>query len=392
MTNQKTKHLDVITRYFYPVAAGIETNILETYSVLADMGWDVVIHTSRDTYNEKNSLQEEEKLRGLNISRYKWSWWGCMPKIDWDQSYAVCLHNFNIFPHTLLLAYVILRKLLHQRTPYIFLTPHGGFNPEWSIFNPVSAWIKRTYHYSLGAVLINKTVHGVRAVSNWEQKEMITHGIASHLIRVIPNGMEDEAFQDLDQLASKEVKDIVQQYAPYSITVSRIHPIKNYETTLRALALMPKEVKHIIVGPIASTDYKLQLEKMIAQLGLSDRVLFAGVIRGIDKYYMIKHAYAMVHMAKWESFCNAVHEGLSQGTTCIVADNTALSYLIQPGSNGFLIDTYDNKALAQQMTWVYTHQHDRELVQMNERNIQNYQVSWKEVAKKMNDFYLSESI
>ena len=42
------KRLHVITRYFYPVAAGIETNILETYSILASRGWDITIHTSKD--------------------------------------------------------------------------------------------------------------------------------------------------------------------------------------------------------------------------------------------------------------------------------------------------------------------------------------------------------
>ena len=44
------KKIHVITKYFYPVAAGIETNILETYSVLVKKGWDVTVHTSKDEY------------------------------------------------------------------------------------------------------------------------------------------------------------------------------------------------------------------------------------------------------------------------------------------------------------------------------------------------------
>ena len=43
MNTSSQKHIDVITKYFVPVVAGIETNILETYSVLVQKGWKVLI-------------------------------------------------------------------------------------------------------------------------------------------------------------------------------------------------------------------------------------------------------------------------------------------------------------------------------------------------------------
>ncbi len=386
MSSSPKKHIDVVVRYFYPVAAGIETNILETYTVLTELGWDITIHTSADVYEKKNVLPEQEEIRRLHVRRYQWNFWGCWPSINWNTSDAVCLHNFDVFPQVLILMYVIARKVLRLKSPKLFLTPHGGFNPEWSIFSPLAAYIKRTYHYTLGALLINAAVDGVRAVSSWEEKEMSRHGIASSLIRVIPNGMETEAFSDIDTLASAEVKKLVSDNTPYTITVSRVHEIKNYETTLRALAMLPSG-NHIIVGPIASAEYKKLLDDMIVALGLSGRVVFAGVIRGIDKYYLIKNALAMVHMAKWESFCNVVHEALSQGTPCIVANNTALSYLIHHEENGFLVDTYNSKELAERIAWVAKHGQDSENIEMNERNKRDYRVTWGDVAANMHEFY-----
>ncbi len=390
MKSSSQKHIDVVVRYFYPVAAGIETNILETYAVLAQSDWDITIHTSRDVYEKKNELAPREEIRGLHVLRYVWHMWGCWPAIDWEESYAVCLHNFDVFPHMLLLAYAAFRKLLGKRTPLIFVTPHGGFNPEWSIFSPLAAFVKKTYHYTLGAFLINAAADGVRAVSVWESKEMIKHGVLENIIRVIPNGMEQEAFVNIDALASEEVVRMATQFAPYTITISRVHPIKNYETIFRALAKIPSG-NHIIVGPIASAEYKKQLDDMIEGLGLTGRVVFAGVIRGVDKYYLIKHALAMVHMAKWESFCNVVHEALSQGTPCIVADNTALSYLIDHEKNGFLVETFNSDALADRIAWVRDHQHDVKLIEMNHENQKNYRVTWADVARNMASLYSMDS-
>ncbi len=58
----------------------------------------------------------------------------------------------------------------------------------------------------------------------------------------------------------------------------------------------------------------------------------------------------MVHMAIWESFCNVVHEGMSQGLVCIVADNTALPYLIKNGVHGWCVPTRDEKHYLKRLT------------------------------------------
>lgn len=111
----KQKHIDVIVKYFYPVAAGIETNIIETYSVLAKKGWSVTIHTSKDTLTEKNILLLKENIRGLTVKRYPYKWYGYIPSINWATTDLVCLHNFNIVPHGYLLFYSWIRSLLGKK-------------------------------------------------------------------------------------------------------------------------------------------------------------------------------------------------------------------------------------------------------------------------------------
>lgn len=390
MSNTKPK-IDVVVKYFIPVTAGIETNMLETYSILAENGWDVTIHTSRDTYLKKNHLPEAEIIRGLKVKRHTFGRFGFWPNINWKMTEIVALHNFDIFPHFQIMFYAFWLKIIKRKKFLFYLTPHGGFNPEWSIFSIVEKLIKKTYSYTLGVFLINHVFDGVRAVSEWEAEEMRKYKIRNKLISVISNGVENDAFLDSNKLASAEIKEKVGFYGDYMIQIGRVYKIKNYETALRALALSPVYLKYVITGPVVEKEYKKKLDDMINELGLQGRVIFTGVIRGIDKYYLIKHAKMMVHMAIWESFCNVVHEGMSQGLPCIVADNTALPLLIKNNLNGYCVGTYNHKALAEKITYILNSDNSFEVKKMRECNREfGLKHSWREVGNRMGEFYLSK--
>lgn len=383
------KQIEVVVKYFYPVTAGIETNVMETYSVLAQLGWEVIIHTCKDIYTQKNILSDTATIKGLKIQRYAFGAFGFFPKINWSKTDLVCLHNFDIFPHFWVWLYSLILKCLKRKKFALILTPHGGFNPEWSIFSRPKALLKKIYHQTFGVFFINALADGVRAVSEWERAQLISKGIKAERIVVIGNGLEDEAFMDLEAKASLAIKEKVKQYGKYLIQIGRLYPIKNYETTIKALAKLPSDLNYVIVGPLADEKYKKGLEILIKSLGLESRVIFAGVVRGVDKYYLIKKAQLMVHLALWESFCNVVHEGLSQGLVCIVADNTALPYLIKDGVNGFCVETKNSEAVAEKISYVLENKNEPFIKEMEEKN-RRYALrnSWREVAMKMESFYL----
>ncbi len=391
--NQKKhwKRLHIVVKYFYPVAAGIETNILETYSILAKRGWRIQIHTSRDTLTEKNVLKKQDEIRQLKVKRYSYGIFGYFPKIPWQTSDIICLHNFNVVPHFYIMLYTLLLKMFGRKKYTLVLIPHGGFTPEWSIFSRITRTLKKIYHQTVGTWLINVSVDGVRAVSEWEKQEIINQGVNPSLVTMISNGIENEAYQDIDRLASTQIKQFVKQTGKYIIQIGRIYPIKNYETTIRALSLLSDDIKYVIAGPQQSNPtYIKSLNTLISDLKLENRVIFTGVVRGIDKYYLIKHAEMMVHMAIWESFCNVVHEALSQGLVCIVGNNTALPLLIKDGINGYCVKTYDYKKVANRIKYVLDNKNNREILDMKARNKEfGLKHSWKSVAYNLEKFYNS---
>jgi glycosyltransferase involved in cell wall biosynthesis len=383
------KKLEVIVKYFYPVAAGIETNTLETYAKLVKMGWEVTVHTSKNTLTEQNILKDEDELRGIKIKRYslisenKGFW----PKFDWDKTNLVCLHNFNVF-FIRFFIYKLYRKLKGKKSPGLVLTPHGGFNPDWSVFPKIVSIIKPIYHYTLGTLLINLSVDGVRAVSEWEKREMIKKGLNKNKVEVISNGMEDEAYVDVDKFAGAEVKQKVKNLGRYLIQIGRIYAIKNNETTIKALPFIPDDIKFVLVGPIGSEEYKKSLDKLTKSLHLENRVIFWGVIRGVDKYYLIKHAKIMVHMAIWESFCNVVHEAMSQGLPVIAANNTALPLLIRDDINGYLVETKNYKKVAEKINFILDEKNSGKIIEISKACKEfTKDNTWTRTAEKMQNFY-----
>lgn len=383
------KRLDVVVKYFYPVVAGIETNIMNVYKYLQDQGWDVHINTSIDTPEVKGALPKKETVNGLAVSRYPWRWYGFIPNGLWSDADAVCLHNFNVFPHFFILCRAFFRRIIGKTKPKIFLIPHGGFTPGWETFPPLIRLIKKFYHKTLGAFLINHAVDALRSVSEWESRETILYGVRSDLVATIPNGLEDYAyFPDIEDRAGDNIKQMAASARPYIIQVGRIHPIKNQLTAIKALARLPKNVNYIIAGPITDPDYKKLLYETIEQLGLKDRVRFIGVISGIDKYYLLRNSLANVHMAIWESYCNAVHESMSQGCVCVVSKDTALEELIKDGVNGFCVEPHNDKLVAEKIKFVLDNQRSEIIQKIRQSNLAFAQGhSWTEIAKRVEILY-----
>ncbi|MEK7576588.1 MAG: glycosyltransferase [Patescibacteria group bacterium] len=390
MNTSNHKKINVVLRYFLPVTAGIEINVWQTYRMLAKQGWDITIHTTTDTYTETASLSKEEVIDGLKVRRYKHHLLGFKPEINWNETDAVCLHNFDIFPHVWILLRALFLKLTGKKKFFLFVTPHGGFCPEWSVFPYISRNIKRFYTNTFGVFLINRVVDGVRAVSPWEAEEMKNQGIKENLIQVITNGLENEAYADIEANTSVAIKKIVSEAGTYIMDNSRIKPIKNIESIINALSLLPENIHFIHIGTTQDFKYRESILALVASLNLEHRVHFLGVVRGFDKYYLYKHALTFVHPAIWEANANVVHEAWSQRLITIVGDSTGMRSQVKDSENGYRVPVHDIRMLAMLINKTLVPENYDLLEAMRSKNMDYvYTHSWKEVGKRMGEFYLN---
>lgn len=363
----KKRQIHIVNKYYLPVLAGIETSIAQIYGRFPKDRWSITIHTSADSLQEPNSLKAIETVRGLRVKRYQTFHGLFLPNIPWSRADVVVLNNFSVIPILPLLIQGWILGVLRMRKSIIILAPHGGLTPNWHDFPPFQATVKKFIHSHLGRWLIGQTGTLVHSVAEWERERLLEMGIAPSSIAVIPNGVEDVAFSRNPRISS-DAKALVARAGKYVVTISRIYPLKNLETVIAALASMPPDVNLLIVGQHHNGNYYEQLLKRIHNLGLSNRVMFTGAITGADKFYVLKHAQAFIHMSRFEVDPIVVKEAFSQGCIVIAANNTGTARLVNEGVSGFLMSESDSAGLANLITSIVKSPHHNRLKKMRAYN------------------------
>ena len=208
------------------------------------------------------------------------------------------------------------------------------------------------------------------------------------IVKTITNGLKAEVYTDIDNLASSHIKNTVKRLGKYVVQVGRVHPIKNQATTIKALIDLPSDIHFAIAGPVTDPQYKQELDNLIKESKLQNRVHFLGVVEGADTFYLLKRSLANTHMAIWESYCNAVHESMSQGCVCIVSAGTALEELIKDQINGFCIPPFDHHVIANAIKYVLNPKNSSHIQKIRKANIEFTKGhSWKEISAQVEKFY-----
>lgn len=381
--------IHVVNKYFFPVTAGIETNLMEVYSKFAKSGHHITMHASRSTLSETNTLRKREKINGINVVRYDHKWFGFVPKIPLNEVDVISLHNFTISPNVFLMFLVAIIKILGKKKFILMLSPQSGFIPDWNSIPKSKAILKRFFHQTIGRVLINYSADGIRVISEWEKKEMIKAGIRKDLIELIGHGTNEISINTLSKVNSKFKKKI-QDFKPYTIQIGRIHPVKNYEISIKAFAKMPHKYTLVIIGPIENKIYFEKLQKLIKDLKIRDRVVFLHALTEAEKFFALKSAEAMVHMSRHEGYCIAVHEAMSQGLVCIVSNATALPEIVIDGVNGYCLDPNDSEGVYKKLKFITDEKNVKKVDEIKNNNLFfTKNITWSQVAKKIEEFYIN---
>lgn len=124
--------------------------------------------------------------------------------------------------------------------------------------------------------------------------------------------------------------------APIIVALGRLHPVKNLELALEALALLRRSEPRARLRIIGSSDeqphYGPLLRDKAAALGIADSVQFDGEIVGEAKLAALRAASLLWLCSHMESFGNVVLEALSVGTPVVAAQTTPWQSLDEIGA------------------------------------------------------------
>ncbi len=151
-----------------------------------------------------------------------------------------------------------------------------------------------------------------------------------------------------DGTISMKFTEFKARHSKYIIGVGRMSPQKDFETLIRAYARLPESVKHGLViagdGPL-----RPQLQKLIEELGLRDKVLLLGFVD--NPLYYLKNADLFVLSSKWEGFGNVIVEALGVGTP-VVSTNclSGPAEILEDGKYGKLVEVGNVEQLSDAIT------------------------------------------
>ncbi|GAA2783689.1 glycosyltransferase [Saccharopolyspora taberi] len=140
--------------------------------------------------------------------------------------------------------------------------------------------------------------------------------------------------------------------------VGRLDEEKHIEDLLRAMSLLHTKAptRLEIVG---DGSRRGAFEELAAELGIADRVHFAGFVSDEELLdaYARADVFCMPSIAELQSL--ATMEAMSAGTPVVLADAMALPHLVESGKNGWLYPPRDVHALAKAIDEVIS---DRETI------------------------------
>ena len=236
----------------------------------------------------------------------------------------------------------------------------------------VPAWLVYFANKSLKIKVVS-TVHGFNSVgfySSIMQKAdaviCVSNSIKEYIqkhyqtneskITVIPRGIDLELFnpKNIDETFIENFKKEFNLNDKFIVSsVGRVTQLKDYETFIKAIMLVKKEIPNIvglIVGGVRSDkeDYLNSLKSLIKELNLEENIIFTGSQSKIEQIYALSDV-VISSSKKPESFGRAVAEAISMNKPVIATNHGGVKDIIIENINGFFFEVGDNKGLAKKI-------------------------------------------
>ena len=274
--------------------------------------------------------------------------------------------------------------LLHalHLTSYGFLAGLSGFQPSivsvWGTdvleapsLTPMHRWITRHALARAGAV----TATGLRLA-----EATLPHMPAGKPVSVIPYGVDVERFRP----APRESAGSVTVGA-----VSRLSPEKGFEHLLRAVALVRDRGVALDVVLAGDGPSRASLERLAADLGLRERVEFAGEVAHEDVPAVLRRLDIAAMPSTWEGFGVSAIEASAMELPVVASDIHGIPDVVLDGETGILVPPASPAALADAIERLARDAPLRRAMGAAGRSFVERNYDWRDNAALMEQLYQS---
>jgi len=283
------------------------------------------------------------------------------------------MHNFRSYQNNIVHYYAMQHKV-----PYI-LQAHG------SVLRIVQRQFLKTLYDAVWGYRLLKNAIKVIAVTNNEVEQYIQMGVDQKKIAVISNGI------DINKLNSKKNHGAFRKKIDINderlvLFLGRIHQSKGVDYLIRSFGRVLENENNAILVVVGPDDgYKRELERIIEELGIGNRVKFVDYISNVSEAYT--DADVLIYPAIYEIFGLVPFEAIICGTPVIVADDCGCGEIVKKADCGYLVRYGDVECLKNQIIYVLNNPDEaKKKVLQGQRYIYE-NLTWDKIVTKVEEVY-----
>jgi phosphatidylinositol alpha-1,6-mannosyltransferase len=382
------KHL-FVTQDYPPDLGGMARRHVELCRHFADDRTSIEVSTVKSDAAAEFDAAEPNRINRqpfyfpqakLFTNQLRWAGWLCSKeKRDID-----VWHCGNVRP----VGYAV--TLAHLRRPTPFLLYVNGSD----LLREQQALGQRRKRF--GARRILGAASGIVATSTWVAQ------IAEELLGQLeihhppPVGAFDLGTDPVFFNPNKDTRTLRAAWgigeAPLLITVARLIPHKGQDVALRAVAELRDEfpaLRYVIVGVGPDED---RLRGLAAELGIADRVIFAGALADDEIAEAYATATIYVGLSRVEEIIYAEGFGISfleaaaSGLPSVAGDSGGVRSAVRDGVSGVIVPPTDVRAVVAAVGDLLRNDDKRASLGANARRLVETYYNWERVARDTRDF------
>lgn len=278
------------------------------------------------------------------------------------------IHVHALFRYSAWVTGLLARRL---NIPYV-VTPHGALD-DWGMRRRM---LLKRLHMLVADLPLMAGAAAVHCASQAEADSPAVRRLRRP-VYVIPHGVSLRPSLHPGSAAGETV-----------LFLSRLDPKKRPELLFRALALLVDRHPNLrcVVAGTGKAAYERTLRRMVARLGLTDRVTFAGFVVGVAKQALFDNADLFVLPSRDESFGIAVVEAMAAGVPAMVTRGVALSAELERYQAGVVVDD-SAFAIADAVDLLLREPQRARQLARNARRLMMRHFAWHAVTSKLCEMY-----
>lgn len=233
------------------------------------------------------------------------------------------------------------------------------------------------------------TFESVRTIccSNYMRDEVLRiFELPQDKVSVIPNGIEYDLFK-MDTESEQIRRQFIEPDSRMVFFVGRLVYEKGVQTVIEAMPKVLREVPGVRFLVAGTGPHGRQLQAMIDELGLSEKIKLLGFVDADSLVKFYKCADLTVVPSLYEPFGMVVLEAMVADCPVIVADTGGLKEIVVHEETGLCFKPGNSESLAQAMIRVLKNEDLAQRLTNDARNFIGEKYNWDRIARHTRDIY-----